>query len=158
MKPIRMASLSRRSFFVGIAVAALPRMGLAKERTIEVWKTPTCGCCAAWVEHLQNAGFDVAVTDLNQGALDQIKDRLGIPGLLRSCHTARVGGYVVEGHVPAADIELLLSFAPELSGIAVPGMPVGSPGMEMGNEVEPYATYAFDETGPTAIFARHGGA
>ena len=158
MKPIRMASLSRRSFFVGMAAAATPQMGLAKERAIEVWKTPTCGCCAAWVEHLQNAGFDVAVTDLNQGALDQIKDRLGIPGLLRSCHTARVGGYVVEGHVPAADIELLLSFAPELSGIAVPGMPVGSPGMEMGDEVEPYATYAFDETGPTAIFARHGGA
>lgn len=158
MKPIRMDCLSRRSFVAGMAAAALPQTGLAKERTIEVWKTPTCGCCAAWVEHLQDAGFNVAGTDVDQGALDEIKDRLGVPGLLRSCHTARVGGYVVEGHVPAADIELLLSFAPEVSGIAVPGMPVGSPGMEMGDEVEPYATYAFDETGPTAIFARHGGA
>ena len=158
MKPIRMVSLSRRSFIGGMAAAALPRMGLAKERTIEVWKTPTCGCCAAWVEHLQDAGFNVAATDVDQGALDQVKDSLCVPTMLRSCHTARVGGYVVEGHVPAEDIELLLSFTPEIAGIAVPGMPVGSPGMEMGGDVEPYATYAFDKTGPTAIFARHDGA
>ena len=124
---------------------------------IQVWKTPTCGCCSAWAEHLSNAGFDVAATNVDQRELEQIKDRLLVPQRLRSCHTATIGGYVIEGHVPAKDIELLATLKPEISGIAVPGMPIGSPGMEMGGQTEPYATYAFDKTGPTAIFARHGG-
>lgn len=158
MKQIRKFTPSRRSVLAGLAAATMPSITMAKGRTIQVWKTPTCGCCGAWVEHLRNEGFDVAATDIDQNALDQVKARLGVPLALRSCHTARVGDYVVEGHVPAADIELLLNFAPEIVGIAVPGMPIGSPGMEMGDETEPYATYAFDETGPTAIFARHGGA
>lgn len=151
--------LSRRTFLAGFAaVAATPRALQAKARSIEVWKTPTCGCCAAWLEHLQSAGFDVRAFNVDQAALDRIKDQLVVPPMLRSCHTARIGEYVVEGHVPAADIELMLSFAPEIRGIAVPGMPIGSPGMEMGDETEPYATYAFDEAGPVAVFARHGDA
>lgn len=142
----------------GIAATALPSIAAAKSSTIQVWKTPTCGCCGAWVEHLRGAGFDVIATDVEQDALDQVKEHLGVPAALRSCHTAMVGDYVVEGHVPAADIELLMNFKPEIVGIAVPGMPIGSPGMEVGDEVEPYATYAFDLTGPISVFAKHGGA
>ena len=158
MKRYNPLNLSRRSVIGGIAATALPSVARAKSASIQVWKTPTCGCCRAWVEHLKQAGFDVSATDIYQDAFDQVKDRLGVPIMLRSCHTAEIGGYVVEGHVPAADIKLLLEYAPKIVGIAVPGMPLGSPGMEMGDEIEPYATVAFDETGPTAIFARHGGA
>ena len=158
MKQIKTLTLSRRAILAGMAASAMPSIASAKSPTIQVWKTPTCGCCGAWVEHLRGAGFEVVATDVEQDALDQIKDRLNVPPSLRSCHTALIGEYVVEGHVPAADIELLMNFEPEIVGIAVPGMPIGSPGMEMGDETEPYATYAFDETGPTAIFARHGGA
>lgn len=158
MKRYEPLTLSRRSVIGGIAAPLLPSVAWAKSASIKVWKTPTCGCCGAWVEHLKQAGFDVSATDIDQDALDQVKDRLGVPTMLRSCHTAEIGGYVVEGHVPAADIKLLIEYAPKIAGIAVPGMPIGSPGMEMGDEIEPYATVAFDETGPTTIFARHGGA
>ncbi|MDG1373114.1 MAG: DUF411 domain-containing protein [Paracoccaceae bacterium] len=158
MKRIDCLTPSRRFVLAGLGAVAIPSLAWAKGATIKVWKTPTCGCCGAWVEHLQQAGFDVEATDIDQDTLDQVKNRLGVPTVLHSCHTAEVGGYVVEGHVPAADIKLLLNYSPEITGVAVPGMPVGSPGMEMGDEVEPYATYAFDSTGPTAIFARHGGA
>ncbi|MEM7545152.1 MAG: DUF411 domain-containing protein [Pseudomonadota bacterium] len=156
MRQLKDFTPSRRAILAGLAAAVLPSFAIAKSRNVQVWKTPTCGCCSAWIEHLRAAGFDVVATDVAQDALDRVKDRLGVPPALRSCHTARIGDYVVEGHVPAADIERLLNFAPEIVGIAVPGMPIGSPGMEMGDEIEPYATYAFDETGPTAIFARHG--
>lgn len=158
MKQIETFTLSRRSILAGLAATALPSLAAAKSPAIQVWKTPTCGCCSAWVEHLTAAGFEVAATNVDQYALDQVKDRLGVPDLLRSCHTALIGDYVVEGHVPAADIELLMNFKPKIVGIAVPGMPIGSPGMEMGDEVDPYATYAFDQTGPVAVFAKHGGA
>lgn len=147
---------TRRAVMAGLAVLATPSFVRAEKAAVEVWKTPTCGCCAAWVDHLRRAGFEVAARDVTQDALDEVKDRLGVPGPLRSCHTAAVGGYVVEGHVPAGDIELLLDFRPEIVGVGVPGMPIGSPGMEMGGEIEPYATIAFDETGPVAIFAKHG--
>ncbi|MEM7523178.1 MAG: DUF411 domain-containing protein [Pseudomonadota bacterium] len=158
MKQIGVFTPSRRAFLAGIAATALPSIAAAKSLMTQVWKTPTCGCCGAWVEHLRNAGFEVVATDVEQDVLDQVKDSLSVPPALRSCHTALIGDYVVEGHVPAADIELLMNFKPKITGIAVPGMPIGSPGMEMGGEIEPYATYAFDETGPTAIFAKHGGA
>lgn len=152
------SNLTRRGLVGAIAIFAAPSVLRAASGTVEVWKTPTCGCCSAWGDHLTQAGFQVTSTNLDQAALDRVKDRLGVPAQLRSCHTASVGGYTIEGHVPAADIELLLDFKPDVEGIAVPGMPIGSPGMEMGDETEPYATYAFDETGPLAIFARHGGA
>ncbi len=119
-----------------------------------VYKTATCGCCAAWVDHLRAAGFAVEVRDVVD--LAAVKDSLGLPQGLGSCHTARVGGYTVEGHVPAADIARLLAERPAgVDGIAVPGMPMGSPGMEVpGRPADPYDVLAFGSAGQS-VFASH---
>lgn len=119
-----------------------------------VWKTPACGCCAAWISHLRSAGFRVDVRDTLD--LAPIKLETGVPSGLGSCHTARIGDYVVEGHVPAADIKRLLAERPSgVKGIAVPGMPTGSPGMEVpGRPADPYDVIAFGDGGQT-VFASH---
>lgn len=151
--------LTRRALLAGAAALAAPLVApiplRAADNVVRVWKSPTCGCCSAWVAHLEKNGFAVEAANVADVDLDQIKDRLGVPTALRSCHTAEIGGYVIEGHVPAGDIALLRDFAPEIAGLAVPGMPIGSPGMEMGDEVEPYASIAFDADGPVGVFARH---
>jgi hypothetical protein len=121
---------------------------------IEVFKSATCGCCALWVEHLERNGFATRVTNVTN--LPAIKRQHQVPGQLESCHTAIVGGYVVEGHVPAADIQRLLATKPAIAGIAVPGMPVGSPGMEQGNRRDPYTVVSFTKDGKTATFASYG--
>lgn len=105
----------------------LQKTVLAQVTTVEVWKDPNCGCCHLWVEHLQAHGFKVNVRDVGNTAARQ---RLGMPEKLGSCHTATVGGYVIEGHVPAADIRRLLKERPVALGLSVPGMPIGSPGMD----------------------------
>ena len=133
-------------------VAGAGGVGAADQPLMEVWKTPTCGCCRAWVSHVEKAGFRVQVTQLDD--VSPIKKQLGVPPELSSCHTARVGGYVVEGHVPADDIVRLLRQKPKVKGIYVPGMPVGSPGME-GAHGERYDVLALDESGKTSIFATH---
>lgn len=148
--------LTRRALLLGAAVTVVPIRARSSTGAIEVWKSPTCGCCSAWVSHLEDAGFSVLATNVSSDQLEAIKDRKGVPSALRSCHTAMIGTYVIEGHVPASDIELLLSFSPDISGLSVPGMPIGSPGMEMGAETEPYATIAFGLDGATGVFARHG--
>lgn len=135
-----------------IAGAIASRVGSASE-LVMVYKTPTCGCCAKWVDHLRANGFIVTVEEMRD--LESIKAQLGVPGDLKSCHTATVGGYFVEGHVPASDIRRLLSEKPAAKGIAVPGMPVGSPGMEQGDEREPYQVVQFGDGGRT-VFATHG--
>lgn len=117
-----------------------------------VYRSPTCGCCLGWVEHVREAGFRVRVEDRTD--LAPVKAELGVPVDLASCHTARIDGYVIEGHVPAADVRRLLAEQPEVKGLAVPGMPVGSPGME-GPDPEPYAVVAFDGEGGREVFARH---
>lgn len=117
-----------------------------------VYRSPACGCCTAWVEHMREAGFQVRVEDRTD--LAPVKDRMGVPADLSSCHTARVGGYVIEGHVPAADVRRLLEEEPDVKGLAVPGMPVGSPGME-GPNPERYSVVAFDGEGGREVFARH---
>ena len=151
-------AISRRAFLALSAAAPLaPGLARAEEKRMTVFKSPTCGCCGKWVEHMREAGFDVAVRNLDQDALEAEKNRLGVPAPLRSCHTAEVAGYVIEGHVPASDVQLLMSFAPDVRGLAVPGMPIGSPGMEMGDEVEPYSTYAFSDRGDVRRFSQHGG-
>jgi hypothetical protein len=123
--------------------------------TVEVFKTPTCGCCSKWIEHLRARGFTVRFTDLDD--LAAIKAKHGVPAALQSCHTALVGGYVVEGHVPATDVQTLLKERPRVVGIAVPGMPVGSPGMEVASgQVQPYSVLAFQKDGSTKVFAQHG--
>jgi len=121
-----------------------------------VYKTPTCGCCAKWVTHMRENGFTVMVTDLND--LSVIKQKHGVPGRLQSCHTGIVNGYVVEGHVPAADVTRLLKEKPAVVGLTVPGMPAGSPGMEVpGIQPPPYQVFTFDKAGSTNVFATHGG-
>jgi hypothetical protein len=135
-------------------VAVLPRraFGAQAETAIEVWKTPTCGCCAQWVDHVRANGFKPTVHDLPDVA--PIKRKLGVPGVLESCHTAVVGGYTVEGHVPADVIRTMLKERPRIAGIAVAGMPMGSPGMEQGSRKDPYNVVAFDKAGKTSIYAK----
>jgi hypothetical protein len=121
---------------------------------IEVYKTPTCGCCGKWVEHLRAEGFEVRVSDMDD--LSAVKASNRIPENLQSCHTGKVGNYVVEGHVPAQDIRKLLAERPPVAGIAVPGMPIGSPGMEVqGVKPQAYDVIAFDSQGTRRVFASH---
>ena len=133
----------RRRTFLGIAVAAtlVATKVIAAVPAIEVYKSPTCGCCGKWNDHMRTAGFTVNSTDLPDVAT--VKDKHGVPPALRSCHTAIVGGYVIEGHVPADVIKKLLRDRPAVVGIAVPGMPKGSPGME-GSRVDSYNVRSFD--------------
>lgn len=148
--------LTRRSFVLSaLAAAMLAATGLpahAAEETLEVYKTPWCGCCTAWVDHMRDAGFAVRVTEMED--LEPFKASHGVTADLASCHTALIGGYVVEGHVPASDVARLLKERPEATGLAVPGMPVGSPGMEMGGEGDPYEVVLFGP-GKRETFARY---
>ena len=120
--------------------------------TITVYKDPNCGCCKTWIEHLIKHGYQVKVNDTRE--MSKVKRTLGVPEKLEACHTALVGKYLVEGHVPASDIDRLLKEKPKVIGIAVPGMPAGSPGMEMG-VAQRYSVISFDKSGKTAVFAKH---
>lgn len=130
--------------------------GAAHAAAMTVYKTATCGCCKDWVAHVREAGFEVEANDVSRAELVQRKRDLGIDSALGACHTAVIEGYVVEGHVPAADIHRLLEQRPDIAGIAVPGMPLGSPGMKYGDEVQPYNVIAFDGNGGMEVFARYG--
>jgi len=123
--------------------------------TVEVYKSPTCGCCAKWIDHLEQSGFTVNATDVRD--LDGLKSQNGVPRDLQACHTAIVGGYLVEGHVPAEDVKRLLTDKPAIAGIAVPGMPIGSPGMEGPDHSrdERYQVLAFDGQGTVEVFSTH---
>ena len=130
-------------------MAAAPSLTLAK---ITVHKTPWCGCCTGWSAHLREAGYEV--TEIKHEDLAPIKARLGVPEALEGCHTAEVEGYAIEGHVPAADITRLLALRPKALGLAVPGMPMGSPGMGSGDERDAYDVMLFDaET--NSVFAHY---
>jgi len=119
-----------------------------------VYKRPSCACCAAWIKHMARAGFRVDV--FNEEKLDPIKRALGVPEQLASCHSAKIDRYFVEGHVPAEDVKRLLAERPNALGLAVPRMPVGSPGMEQGNRREPYDVLLVHRSGKTSVFAHHG--
>ena len=119
---------------------------------VEVYKSVTCGCCGAWVDHLRKNGFEVKTHDVNDVPAE--RNKLGMPDRLGSCHTAKVGGYVVEGHVPAADIHRLLKEKPRALGLAVPAMPPGSPGMESPRPIA-YDTLLVGRDGVTRVFASH---
>lgn len=141
---------------MALAVAVLVPQTAARVQpmpTIDVYKTPTCGCCSKWVEHLRSNGFAVRTTNLD--TLDDVKARHAVPSRVQSCHTGLVDGYVIEGHVPASDIQALLQKRPPIVGLAVPGMPVGSPGME-GPNARPYDVVTFDKQGRTGVFTTHG--
>jgi hypothetical protein len=127
----------------------------ADPRLVVVHKNESCGCCKLWVEHLKQNGFHVNVHDVSN--LGPIKERVGIPYGQGSCHTAQIGGYFVEGHVPASDIQRLLTERPDAKGLTVPGMPAGSPGMETpSGEVQPYDVLLVGRDGSTTVFAHHG--
>jgi hypothetical protein len=159
------STLTRRAFVTRMAstalggaamLAVLPRDGAAapKPTAITVYKDPSCGCCTKWVDHLRANGFAPEVHDRSD--MDALKDSLGVPAKLQSCHTAVVGTYVIEGHVPAADVKRLIATKPAKTvGVAVPGMPAGSPGMEVGGRVDRYDVVAFAAGGATRVFARH---
>ncbi len=134
------------------AVVLLPIIAVAELPTIQVYKSATCGCCIRWISHLQEHGFTVTATDV--GDMSKVKVENDVPPRLYSCHTALVDGYVIEGHVPAPDIMLLLAERSEVSGLAVPGMPIGSPGME-GPNPESYKVMSFDDAGTVREFATH---
>jgi hypothetical protein len=150
--------MMRRSALVVFAVALMGSIGFGAQRSaapaVDVYKTPTCGCCSKWVELLRADGFTIRVKDLAD--LSQIKSSHRIPPQLQSCHTATVGAYVVEGHVPVKEIRRLLKERPAVAGIAVAGMPMGSPGMEVGDVKQPYNVMAFDKQGQSRVFASYG--
>jgi hypothetical protein len=153
--------MKRRILLGGMALAALAlvfgggrSIAAQKPVTVQVYKTPTCGCCGLWVKHLEANGFATKVTDMDD--LSTVKATYGVPAKAASCHTAVVDGYAIEGHVPAADVRRLLKERPKVAGLAVPGMPLGSPGMEFGNTKQPYDVLAFEKGGSTRVFSSHG--
>ena len=139
-------SLTRRSaLFVAVASLLQTSTLFAREKqVITVHKDPTCRCCSGWVQHLHDAGFVTKVLDISN--IDQVKRRLGVPDDLAACHTAEVAGYIIEGHVPAAALKRFLAEKPQATGLAVPGMPIGSPGME-GGRPEKYDVVLFGPNG-----------
>lgn len=139
------------STLAAILLLGFSALASAAER-VTVYKDPDCGCCGAWVEHLKTNGFSVKVNDVRD--MTPHKKRLGVPERLGSCHTAVVGGYTIEGHVPASDIRRLLAERPRAKGLAVPGMPQGSPGMETG-KFDPYDVLLFDSRGKTTVYASY---
>ncbi len=146
--------MKRRDFLVMGAVARLagaPALAAQTSPVVEVFKNPYCSCCEGWVEHLKGAGFPVKVIVVDDTA--PVRKRYGIPEKLGSCHTGVVAGYALEGHVPAADIKRLLATKPAAVGLAVPGMPVGSPGMEAGARKDPFDVLLVDKSGGSRVYA-----
>lgn len=139
------------AFGVGLVLAA-SGAAFAQSNDVVVYKSPMCGCCAKWVDHLRSNGFKVTVHDSND--MNKVKTERKVPSDLASCHTAVVGGYTIEGHVPAASIKKLLQTKPKVAGISVPGMPMGSPGME-GDRQDHYQVVAFDAVGKRYVFQQY---
>ena len=154
--------ISRRTWLARTGGAALlvlagrraSAAALVTKPAITVWKDPGCGCCNAWVDHMRGAGFDVKTHD--ESGMDEVKAMMGVPVALRSCHTAQAGAYVVEGHVPAADVKRILAEKPKILGLAVPGMPMSAPGMaQPGARKVPYEVVSFEKGGATRVFAKY---
>jgi hypothetical protein len=153
--------ISRRDFVAQAAGLAVASIGASRAlarpaapTAITVYKSASCECCAKWVDHLRANGFAPAVHD--EEDMDAIKQEMGVPPAVRSCHTALLGRYVVEGHVPAGDLRRLLAERPAVAGLAAPGMPKSGPGMAVpGEAAEPYEVLSFARDGKTALFARH---
>lgn len=154
----------RNKTFAIVALGLMAALGLAvsaqqkpvSSRTpIVVYKTPTCGCCTLWVEHMRQNGFQPEVHDVSAAEVRAVSKAAGLAEEGTSCHTAKVGNYIVEGHVPAADVQRMLKEKPAIAGIAAPGMPMGSPGMEQGGRKDAYDVVAFTKAGKTSVFAKH---
>lgn len=150
-----MSTISRRLLIASAAGLGLAGAARAPVRALAVYKSPTCGCCEGWVAHMRQAGFTVAVHVVEDPGT--VRRARGLPDALASCHTGVIGGYAIEGHVPAADVARLLDERPEAIGLAVPGMPMGSPGMEApGGRKQPFDTLLVLRSGQTRVFGRHG--
>jgi hypothetical protein len=139
----------------GFSVVWAQQKAVSSRTPIVVYKTPTCGCCAMWVEHMRQNGFQPEVHDVSASQVRAVSQAAGLKDEGTSCHTAKVGNFIVEGHVPAADVQRMLKERPAIAGIAAPGMPVGSPGMEMGGRKDPYNVIAFTKDGKSTVFAKH---
>lgn len=147
--------MTRKNLLVGIASLTLLAISSPSQQSgplITVFKLATCGCCGKWVEHLRASGFTVKVQEVNDTS--PYERQYHVPHSMESCHTAVVNGYTIEGHVPAADIKRLLNERPKAVGLAVPGMPVGSPGME-GARTDAYSVFTFDESGHSSVYAHY---
>ena len=138
-----------------LALAAWPARSAIARTEIQVFQTRTCGCCGSWVGHLREAGFNVSVANVHSAAVE--RKRLGMPDRYGSCHTATVGGYVIEGHVPAAEIKRLLDTRLRALGLAVPGMPTSAPGMAVPGRHDPYQVLLIDTAGQSGVFASYPG-
>lgn len=150
------SNLPRRSLLAGLALSALARGASAQSsKRLTAYKTPSCGCCGGWIAHMRQAGWTVEVIERED--LAHIRARHGVPDRLASCHTAVVGAYAIEGHVPAGDVDRLLRERPAARALSAPGMPAGSPGMEAAGR-EPYTTVLTLNDGSTRVFGRHNGA
>lgn len=146
--------MTRLRNWLAIALLLGASAAQAVQPIVEVYKSATCGCCKEWVRHMRDNGFDVRAHDVADPAAHRAK--AGVPDALGSCHTALVDGYALEGHVPASEVKRLLAERPKARGLAVPGMPVGSPGMEVGARVDPYAVLLIGPDGKTySTYARY---
>jgi hypothetical protein len=148
--------IDRRLFIASlIGLAVVPITACAEPAPLRVFKSPTCGCCSKWVKYLRKNGFIISTKDVSDEQLKKIKDILGIPLKYRSCHTGIMDKYWVEGHVPASDLKKLISSRPYAQGLAVPNMPIGSPGMEMGSRKDPFDTLLVIKNNKDMVFTQH---
>ncbi len=155
-KPMKVHKMRRRQFaLVALSMLLIPRALFASTNQLQVFRTETCGCCGKWVEVMNGQGLELKVQIVDDDTLWTIKNQLKIPLELSSCHTTIVENYFVEGHVPASDIQRLLNEKPDARGLCVPGMPIGSPGMEMGAQKEPFQTLLVLNDWKTAVFNQH---
>lgn len=145
--------MTRLSFLAPLALLA--GAGAATAATLDVVKSPTCGCCSVWIERMKAAGFTVQARDVADPG--PTAKAAGVPDALRSCHTAKIGGYAIEGHVPAADIKRLLAQKPKAVGLSAPGMVAGSPGMELAGRSDRYQVMLIQKDGKPKVWATHGG-
>ncbi|HET9292747.1 MAG TPA: DUF411 domain-containing protein [Gemmatimonadales bacterium] len=150
MQAIRFVVLVAAALGLGAAVSRAPARDGAQPAVMTVYKLASCGCCAKWVDHIKATGIQVKTIDVED--LSDVKEASGVPAPLQTCHTAVIQGYVVEGHVPGDVVQQLLRDKPAIAGVAVPGMPVGSPGME-GSPKQSYDVIAWDKAGKTRVFA-----
>jgi hypothetical protein len=145
--------MTRRALLSTFPLLLLATVRAGAQGMATVYKDPSCGCCTKWVELLRNSGFTVTIKNIAE--LD--RSRYAVPTALRSCHTAVIDGRIVEGHVPVADVQRMLKQGSAVAGLAVPGMPIGSPGMEVpGTSPQPFAVLAFDKAGSSRVFASYG--
>lgn len=140
---------------IGLGVAAQQKAAAPALPKVTVYKTSTCGCCRLWLDHLKSSGFDVQAMDVSSEDVRKVSKVAGLKDEDVSCHTAKIGDYVVEGHVPAADIKRMLKEKPAIAGLSAPGMPMGSPGMEQGGAKEAYDVIAFKKDGTSTVYATH---